>query len=259
MSLCGRVNLPGLVTAVAIAALWEASVHARILDYEFLPAPTAVLDAAVDLAASGVLVPNVLHTLTVTVVGWVAAAVIGIALGLLLALSPTAYRYSITSFEVTRAIPPITFVPAALLVLGFSARMELLIIVYAGVWPVLINTIGGVRQVPRELLDVARTLRLSRRDRIVKVVLPAVLPSVVVGLRLALSLCLVLAVVSEMIGNPAGLGYALVRARLAIQPEQMLAYVVAIGVLGISLNGGLRMAAGRLLPLPSEERERNPW
>lgn len=259
MRLLRRVNLTGLATVAAIAGLWEATVRAGMIDYEFVPAPSAIGQAVVDLAAAGSLWPQVLHTLVVTVVGWAAAAVIGIALGLLLGLSTTAYRYSITSFEVTRAIPPITFVPAALLVLGFSVRMELVIVVYAGVWPVLVNTIGGVRQTPAELLDVARMMRLSRRHTIAKIVLPSVMPAVVVGLRLALSLCLVLTVVAEMIGNPAGLGHALVRARLAIQPEQMFAYVLAIGVLGVSLNGGLRLAAAALAPSPAGGREVSPW
>lgn len=257
--LLGGVNGAGLATVAALAGLWEAAVSSGLVDYEFLPAPSAIIRAGVDLAASGVLISNLVHTLTVTLVGWVAAGVLGIGLGLLLGLSRTAYRYSITSFEVTRAIPPITFVPAALLIFGFSARMELVIVVYAGVWPLLINTIGGVREVSAELVDVARTLRLPRMDAILKVVLPAAMPAVVVGLRLSLSLCLVLAVVAEMIGNPAGLGHGLVRARLAIQPAQMFAYVLTIGLLGVSLNGALRAGASALLASPTGGRADSPW
>lgn len=257
--LLARINVPGLLTMGGAAGLWEAAVRSGAVTYEFVPAPSGIVQATAELTRAGALVPNLVHTLGVTVVGWVAASVIGIGLGLLLGLSRVAYRYSITSFEVTRAIPPITFVPAALLIFGFSARMELVIVVYAGVWPLLINTIGGVREIPDELFDVARMLRLSRADTIRKLVLPSAMPSVVVGLRLALSLCLVLAVVAEMIGNPAGLGHALVRARLAIQPEQMFAYVLTIGLLGVALNGALRVAAAALLPSPAGRREASRW
>lgn len=99
-----------------------------------------------------------------------------------------------------------------------------------------------------ELLDVARMLRLSRFTAVRKVLLPAAAPSIVVGLRLALALSLVLAVVAEMIGNPAGLGHALVLAQLVLQPEQMFAYVVVIGLLGVGLDATFGVVAARASP-----------
>jgi ABC-type nitrate/sulfonate/bicarbonate transport system permease component len=126
--------------------------------------------------------------------------------------------------------------------------MELLIIVFVAAWPVLVNTIDGVRGVRAELLDVARTLRLSRVTRIKKVLVPSAMPSIVVGLRLAMSLSLVLAVVGEMIGNPAGLGNALVRAQQALQPAQMFAYVLTIGLLGVALNAAFGVVSARIVP-----------
>ncbi|MBW3537325.1 MAG: ABC transporter permease [Actinobacteria bacterium] len=247
----GRVNWPGLLTLALLAGAWEATVRWSLLDYQYLPAPSAIARGARTLLASGELIPNVLHTLMVTLIGWSIASVIGIGLGLLLGLSPTAYRYSMTSFEVTKAIPPITFVPATLLIFGFSLRMELVIVVYVGVWPVLINTIGGVRGVPGELLDLGRMLHMSSWTRVRKLIVPAAVPEILVGLRLGLTLCLVLAVVAEMVGNPAGLGHALVRAQQALQPEKMFAYVLSAGVLGITLNALFRSAASWMLPPPA--------
>lgn len=249
-----RINWPGVLTMGLLAGAWEAAVRWSLLDYQYLPAPSAIAQGAGALLTAGELIPNVLHTLLVTLIGWSVASAIGIALGLLLGLSPTAYRYSMTSFEVTKAIPPITFVPATLLIFGFSLRMELVIVVYVGVWPVLINTIGGVRGVPVELLDIARVLRMSRYDRVRKLIVPAAMPEIIVGLRLALSLCLVLAVVAEMVGNPAGLGHALVLAQQALQPEKMFVYVLSAGVLGITLNAVFRSAAAWMLPSPASGR-----
>lgn len=246
-----RVNWPGLLTIVLLAGAWEGAVRWSLLDYQYLPAPSAIVGGGATLLTSGELIPNVLHTLMVTLIGWSIASVIGIALGLLLGLSPTAYRYSMTSFEVTKAIPPITFVPVTLLIFGFSLRMELVIVVYVGVWPVLINTIGGVRGVPFELLEVGRMLRMAPAAKVTKLIVPAALPEITVGLRLALSLCLVLAVVAEMVGNPDGLGHALVRAQQALQPEKMFAYVLSAGFLGIALNALFRSAASWMLPSPA--------
>ena len=241
-------NPLGVLVLVAIAGIWEGLVRFSIADVQFLPAPSEILVAAKGEIFGGELVGRLIHTVGVTALGWGIASMIGVGLGLLLGLSPTAYRYSMTSFEVTRAIPPITFVPAALLIFGFSFKMELVLVIYGGIWPVLINTIGGVRSVAPELRDVGTMLRLSTPETLRKIVLPAALPSVVVGLRLGLSLCLVLAVVAEMVGNPAGLGNGLIRARQALQPALMFVYVITAGLAGVALNAGLRATARALLP-----------
>ncbi len=254
--MASRVNVPGLATMAALVGLWELVISSGVLEYQFLPAPSAIAASVGALVSSGDLPRNVGHTVYVTLLGWALASAIGIGLGLVLGLSDTAWRYSMASIEVLRAIPPVSLVPVALLVFGFSVRMELTIIVFVSAWPVLVNTIDGVRRVSAELLDVARMLRMGTATRIAKVLLPAAMPSIVVGLRLGLSLSLVLAVVAEMIGNPSGLGNALVSAQHALQPEEMFAYVFAIGVLGIALNAAFGYAAARLMPSLAKEAAR---
>jgi ABC-type nitrate/sulfonate/bicarbonate transport system permease component len=242
------VNVIGLLTMVGLVALWEAAVRGGALTYQFLPAPSAVALGFGRVLASGELATATRHTVGVTVSGWVLASAAGAGLGVLLGLSDTAWRWSMASIEVVRAIPPVTLVPVGLLVFGFSARLELTIIVFVSAWPVLVNTVDGVRGVPAALVDVADTLRLSRWTRVMEIDIPAALPFILVGLRLSLSLSLVLAVVAEMIGNPAGLGHALVRASQALQPEEMFAYVFAIGLLGVGLNAAFSFLSARLLP-----------
>lgn len=244
-----RLSNPlGVVVLFALAGIWETLVRFSIAEVRFLPAPSEIAVEAGRELVDGELIGRFIHTVGVTMLGWVIASLVGVGLGLLLGLSRTAYRFSITSFEVTRAIPPITFVPAALLIFGFSLRMELVLVIYGGIWPVLINTIGGVRSVAPELRDVGTMLRLSTAETIRKLVVPAALPSIVVGLRLGLSLCLVLAIVAEMVGNPAGLGDGLIRARQALQPARMFVYVISAGLLGVALNAGLRTTARTILP-----------
>jgi len=241
-------NPLGVLVLVALAGVWEVLVRFSIAEVQFLPAPSEIAVAAQGEIFGGEFVGRLVHTIGVTALGWAIASVVGVGLGLLLGMSSTAYRYSITSFEVTRAIPPITFVPAALLIFGFSLRMELVLVIYGGIWPVLINTIGGVRSIAPELRDVGTMLRLSTLATVRKIVFPAALPSIVVGLRLGLSLCLVLAIVAEMVGNPAGLGDGLIRARQALRPALMFVYVIAAGLLGVALNAGLRATAQAFLP-----------
>lgn len=159
------------------------------------------------------------------------------------------------SFEAIRALPPICLVPVALLIFGFSVRMELTIIVYAAAWPVMINTRDGARGVRPELIEVARMLRLSRPQTVRRIILPAALPPAIVGLRLALSFALVLAIVAEVAGNPSGLGNAIVSARQALRSDEMFVYVLAIGVLGVALNAAVGLLVARALPAPAGARQ----
>jgi ABC-type nitrate/sulfonate/bicarbonate transport system permease component len=180
-------------------------------------------------------------------IGWTAAAAIGIGLGLALGLSPLLRRWSLASFEVLRPLPAIAFLPLALLLFNFSLTTELVLMIYASVWPVFINTMGGVMGVTSRLYDVSRTLRLSRMQTLVKVIVPAAAPAIVTGCRLSMGLTLVMAIVAEMIANPHGLGYAVISELQAMQPQRMFAYVIFIGMLSIALNAGLLWVSRHIL------------
>jgi sulfonate transport system permease protein len=250
-SLLHRINWPGLAAIALAFLLWEMLLRAGFAQYQNLPAPSAIADGLVEIAASGQLLADTLHTLRSVLVGWGAALLAGIVLGLLLGVSRTLRRYCLASIEVLRPMPGIAFAPVALLLFGFSLQMELMVIILPALWPVLINTMGAVMGVHARLFEVGRTFRLSRGEILRKIMLPAALPGVLVGARLSMTLALVLAIVAEMVGNPAGLGYAVVREQQAMRPELVFAYVVAIGVLGLVLNAVLTGAVARLFPAAS--------
>jgi sulfonate transport system permease protein len=250
-SLLHRINWPGLATIALAFLLWEMLLRAGFAQYQNLPAPSAIADGLVEIAASGQLLADTLHTLRSVLVGWGAALLVGIVLGLLLGVSRTLRRYCLASIEVLRPMPGIAFAPVALLLFGFSLQMELMVIILPALWPVLINTMGAVMGVHGRLFEVGRTFRLSRGEILRKIMLPAALPGVLVGARLSMTLALVLAIVAEMVGNPAGLGYAVVREQQAMRPELVFAYVVAIGALGVILNAVLTGAVARLFPAAS--------
>ncbi len=249
-SLLGRaakgVNLLGLLTIVLLLTIWELLIRTGLLAFEYIPLPSQIAAALQQLAAEGNLSFTVAHTLAAALVGWTGAALVGIAAGLLLGLVPATWRYSMASVEVLRALPIVAFVPVVVLVFGFTSEAEIAVAFYAALWPVLVNTIAGVRGLDQRLIEVGRVLRLSTPAAILKLRLPAAVPSIVVGLRLGLGLSLVLTIVVEMVGTPVGLGYALIQAQQALRPAQMFGYVVVIGVCGIVLNAVL-VGASRLL------------
>jgi ABC-type nitrate/sulfonate/bicarbonate transport system permease component len=234
-----KFNLPGTLTILAVVGLWEFAVRSGAVAFDYLPPPSAVFVAWGGLLLSGEMLMQTVHTLRAVLIGWVLASAIGIGLGLLLGFSAWARRYLLASLELLRPLPAVAFLPLALLLFNFSLTTELVLIVYASIWPVLINTMGGVMSVGTQLYDVGRTLRLSRARTLIKVILPAAAPAIVVGCRLSLGLTLVMAIIAEMLANPHGLGYAVVSELQAMQPQRMFAYVFFIGLLAIALNGAL--------------------
>jgi ABC-type nitrate/sulfonate/bicarbonate transport system permease component len=243
MRLLSRINILGIATLVAIVVVWQAADALGLISFEYIPAPTEVVDAAGDILSSGALQDNLVHTLTAAVVGWAIAVAIAVPLGTLIGLSRVAWASTMASLDALRALPIVGFVPVAVLLFGFTMKMEIYVATYAAVWPVLINTIAGIRAVRPRSLEVARMMQFGWVRTLWTIRLPVATPFIIVGMRLGLSISLVLTLVAEIVGNPAGLGFALVQAGQSLQPATMFAYIIAIGIAGIVLNAVLMTAA----------------
>ncbi|HZO37242.1 MAG TPA: ABC transporter permease [Solirubrobacteraceae bacterium] len=248
-----RINLPGIAVVVILIALWQLVVDTKVIDFNYVSPPSQIADRIVDLARDGELSDNLWHTVSVALQAWVIAVGLGVIVGLLLAYSAAARTFTMASVDALRTVPVVALVPVALLVWGPSAKSEIVVAAYAALWPIVINTMGGLRSVNPRLHDVARTLRLSRVATARKIALPAAAPEILVGARLALGTSLVVTIVAEMVGNPAGLGYALIEQQQALNPAAMWAYVIVIGIVGVALNYAI-VGIGRLLVPGSARR-----
>lgn len=243
LSFLRRINVLGVLTGALLIVLWQLAVVTGLLDFDYLPKPTQVAVGLQEITVTGELSENLIHTLSASLTGWALAAVVGTACGVVLGLLRPVWQYSMASIEALRALPIVAFVPVAVLLLGFTLEMEIVVAFYAALWPILLNTQAGVRSVDRRLLEVGDVMGFGRAERLWKLLLPASTPFVIVGLRLGLSISLVLTLVAEMVGNPAGLGYALIQKGQTLNPDQMFAYVIVIGVCGIVLNAALMLLA----------------
>lgn len=242
------MNISGILFLLALLALWQLAMSTGIFTSTFLPEPREIGESIGELTESGAMTSNLWHTVYVTLVGWGLAGLIGIVVGLLVGLSSEAWRYSMASLEFLRALPGIAFVPVAVLLLGFSVKMELIVVTYVSIWPVLVNTVHGVRQVTALHKDIAKMMRMGWVERIRRFVIPTAAPYVAVGLQVSLALSLALALVAEMVGNPTGVGQALIVAQNTLHPEEMFAYVIVIGIVGVLLNWVFVMLVERGFP-----------
>ena len=148
--------------------------------------------------------------------------------------------------EAIRPIPSIALLPIALIALGFGYRMEIVIVAFACVWPILILIRAAVRGIEPRLMEVARALRLPPAQRVWKIIIPAALPRIFVAFRLSAGIALIVAVTVEIAINPLGLGAGIMLAQQALRPDLMLAYLVWIGIIGYALNILLIVAQRRL-------------
>ena len=242
------VNIVGSATIIAVLVVWQATDAAGLLTFQYIPPPSGIAAALTDVVRTGELWPPLTHTVTAVLAAWTIATVAGLVLGVTVGLVPPAWRWTMASVEVLRTLPAVALVPVALLVFGYSVSTEIIVAAYVALWPVVVSSALALQSTHPRLIDIARTFRLSRRQRFQKLLLPAAWPQIVVAARLALALSLVLVVLTEMVGNPAGLGYALVREQQALQPERMWAYLMVIGMLGVALQAGLNALSRRAFP-----------
>lgn len=241
-----RINYLGGLTILVALVLWELLVRTHIISFDYIPAPSAVIESYGGLISSGEMPRNLGHSLEAAVTGWIAAVIVGVAIGALLGLVRPVWRYSMATVEALRSLPIVAFVPVAVLLLGFTTKMEFVVAFYAALWPIIINTYGGIRKVDRRLIEVGDVLGLTWLEKVWKLQLPAATPYVIVGARLGLAVSFILTLVAEMIGNPHGLGFAIIDKSAALQPAQMFAYVVLTGLVGVAMNSAL-MALTRLV------------
>jgi sulfonate transport system permease protein len=250
-------TLRGIGGVLVFIACWQM-VSTELVHFDYFPPPSDIAGAMLQMVIHPDVYEEIVHTLMAAILGWLISIALGLFFGIALGLSPRARTYCLASIEVLRPLPGIAFVPVAILIFGFSLQTELMVIVIPTIWPVLINTVGAFAAIPPRLRDVAQAFRLSSARAIISVFAPAAAPGILVGFRLSMALALIMAVAVEMIGNPTGLGYAVVREASALRPNFMFAYIVIIGILGVALNSLL--VAGAKLVLPGEfNRPRAEW
>jgi ABC-type nitrate/sulfonate/bicarbonate transport system permease component len=190
---------------------------------------------------------DILPSLARVVGGWAAAIVLGVALGTALGRSRTGMQYVGPLFAFFRALPSPALVPVFILLFGIENGMKLALIVFAAIWPILLNTVDGVRSVDSVKTDTARSFRTPRGQWVTMVVLPAALPKIFAGMRLSLAISVILMVVSEMVGTTSGIGYQLNYARTQFDFTTMWAWIVLLGIIGYGLNLALLAVERRAL------------
>ena len=238
-------SLVGVAVFALALCVWET--WARSSPSFAVPPVTSVLRTAWDVWPTSEFLTGVSSSLERLASGFALGAAIGVGLGLLMGSSAAVRRTLEPFVEFARATPVIAIVPVAMVVLGFGDAMQISVIAFVVCFPILVNTVAGVRAIPPEVSDTASMLHVGRLERVFRIQLPCALPSIAAGLRVGISFGLIAVVISEFVGENKGLGNHIWLQYTETNVEGLYAGILFLGLLGIVLNRLFLVAERRFL------------
>ncbi|WP_328425188.1 ABC transporter permease [Micromonospora sp. NBC_00389] len=231
----GRV-LHRTVAIAALAAIWEGAPRLGLVDRVFLPPLSEVLVAWWELLRSGQLAEHVGASLTRSLAGLGLAVLTAIPLGLLIGWYRPLAELLSPLLEVFRNTAALALLPVFVLILGLGETSKIALVLYACSWPILLNTIAGVKGVDPLLIRSARSMGLNHLRLFQKVILPAAVPTIFTGIRLAGAYSILVLVAAEMVGAKAGLGYLINYAQYNFAIPDMYSGIITISAIGLVVN-----------------------
>jgi ABC-type nitrate/sulfonate/bicarbonate transport system permease component len=249
----GSAVLLRIAAPVVLIVLWELA--AGSANSLWFPPPSNIVTRMYELWFSAgfpvIFTPAVAEDILPSVgrmlAGWGLAGVIGVALGLAIGRSQVISQTVEPTVHFLRSTPGPALVPIFLILLGTDSAMRISLIAFASMWPILLNTIDGVRAVDPTQLETARVFGMPRWSRLVRIVLPSAMPKIFAGLTIALAVSLTLMVISELTVATDGIGYQIQRASQLFAITDMWAGIMLIAVLGVLLNVLLNLVERRVL------------
>jgi sulfonate transport system permease protein len=240
----GNLALELWLPVAVVALWWILSADSQSL---FFPPLRDILDQVRQQFLSADAKQNLWPSLAHLFAGFAVAAVAGVGLGVLLGVNRWVRAAVEPLVHFLRALPAPALLPFAIIAFGIGATMKIWVIAFTAFFPVLLNTMDGVRGRDPMTTEVARAYRIPGRLRFTSIVLPAALPQIFAGLRVGLQTSLLLMVVSELVASTGGIGFVILQSQQLFATATMWAGIVVLGVLGYMLNLLFNLAERRAL------------
>lgn len=237
----------GIALPLVALLMLESAVRSGAVRRALVPAPSDVWAELVFIVSRGELWGPLLHTLRLLGIAYLLACLLAIAFGIAMGRSRLLYNLLEPLTEVLRPLPKPALLPPLILFIGLGDAMKLTIVGLAVFFPVLINTVQGVRGVDPVLINTARTFGVGRLRLILSIVLPSALPFILTGMRISLALGLVLVIIAEMLSGTGGIGYLIVDMQRSFRATSMYAWLVVLATIGFALNFLFERVEARLL------------
>ncbi len=228
--------LPFILPIIIIIVWYLITEQLHLIPYYVLPSPVDVLIATYKIIINGSLLKNTVDTLIKVFLGIGLASLTAIPLGIVLGWSRTLERLCSLMISILRPVPPIAWIPFAILWFGIGLSSAVFVIFLGCVFTVLVYTIDGVRRTDKVLVESAQTLGASDWDVLTKVIWPSSIPYIISGLKVGVSIGLMCTISSEMIASTSGLGYMILTASQLFDPGTTVIGILVIGMIGIGLD-----------------------
>jgi len=252
MSMVRKLGFALGLPTLLIAIWWVTTLNSTSF---FVPKPRPLVDTFIETWFSERFMTDVVPSVTRFAIGVAVAIVLGIGLGLCIGTITWLRKLIEPVLEFFRAIPPPVLVPVLMLVFGVTDTMKISVIISGSIWPVLLNTVEGVRSVDSVLSDTCRTYRIGGASRFRYLVLRSASPQIMAGIRQALSIGLILMVISEMFASSSGLGFTIVQFQRGFAVDEMWSGIVVLGLIGIILSILFQFTERRILRWYYAQRE----
>lgn len=237
----------GLVGIVLFLLLWQAAPMFGWVNPKFLPTALEVLGVFVQSLGLASFWAAVGHTMLAWAIGFSVSVVAGVILGLVIGSSGFLRKATHSTIEFLRPIPSVALIPLAVLLFGLRLESELLLIIYACLWLVLIQVLYGVADVDKVADDTARSMGLGTVARMRYLVWPTTLPYLVTGIRLTATVALILAITAELVIGTPGLGSEVAQAQSNNAIASMYALILTSGLIGVLVNLVMRLLEKKVL------------
>lgn len=191
---------------------------------------------------------QILASLGRVAIGFSLAAIVGIALGILIGISPFIYRALDPLFQVLRTVPPLAWLPLSLAAFQQANPSAIFVIFITAIWPIIINTTVGVQQIPQDYRNVAKVLRLSGPKFFWKILLPSAVPYIFTGLRIGIGLSWLAIVAAEMLTGGVGIGFFIWDAYNSSRLSEIILALIYVGIVGLILDRIVAFVASKVVP-----------
>lgn len=237
---------PGVAFLAHILVAWEIASLSSGIKAVLFPPPSVIFATLISMAGNGQILVPLSETMYRLAFGYGVALCLGVGVGVVMGYSTRVYNLLEPLIELIRPIPKAALVAPLIFFLGFGDPMKISVIALGVFFPILINTIQGVRAIEPEFIQTARTFGCGTFAILRKVVLPATLPQIFAGMHVSLGIAFILVIIAEMISADGGLGYAIALAQRSFRVKEMYAWIFVLAITGYSLNAAflwLRSAA----------------
>lgn len=244
----------GIISFVVIGVIWQLIVRLLNVNPALFPAPTDVGKAFVELMSGGLkgstsnlpLISDISISLIRFFIGYFAAVIAGIGLGLFLGNFPTVFSFVNPLVQLIRPIAPVAWMPFIVLWFGIGNIPAIVIIFIAGFFPILLSTVSAIQNLDPIFYKVSQNFGIEKGNYMMKIELPAIMSHIFTSLRLALGTSWIFLVSGEMVGAQSGLGFLVMDCKNCLRPDALMAVILVIGGIGLLLDTLINLIGGEL-------------